>query len=116
MALRGAHSLEREKAGVAWYGRLSHAVNANQTKTPLDVGSKLKAPVLGLYAGHDAGIPVSHVELMRRELANGKTGSEIQVYPGAEHGFYADYRPSYSKAAADDAWQKLLAWLKKNGV
>lgn len=112
-AARGASNV---KAGVAWYGRISHAVNANQTTTPLDVGSKLKAPVLGLYAGHDAGIPVSQVELMRRELGNGKTGSEIHVYPDAEHGFYADYRPSYSKAAADDAWLKLLAWLKKNGV
>jgi len=112
-AARGASNV---KAGVAWYGRISHAVNANQTTTPLDVGSKLKAPVLGLYAGHDAGIPVSQVELMRRDPGNGKTGSEIHVYPDAEHGFYADYRPSYSKAAADDAWLKLLAWLKKNGV
>ena len=72
--------------------------------------------MLGLYAGHDAGIPVTHVELMRHELASGKSGSEIQVYPEAQHAFYADYRPSYSKAAADDAWPKLLAWLKKNGV
>lgn len=104
------------KTGVAWYGRISHAVNANMTRTPLDVGAKLKVPVLGLYGGRDAGIPVSHVELMRREIANGKSGSEIFVYPEADHAFFADYRPSYSKAASDDAWPKALAWLKKNGV
>lgn len=104
------------KAGAAWYGRISHAVNANQTKTPLDVGAKLKAPVLGLYGGRDAGIPLTHVELMHRELASGKSGSEIQVYPEAEHAFFADYRPSYSKAAAEDAWPKMLAWFKKNGA
>ena len=103
-------------AGAAWYGRLSHALNANQTKTPLDVGAKLKAPVLGLYGGRDAGIPLAHVELMRREIAAGKSGSQIEVYPEAQHGFYADYRPSYSKAAAEDAWQKMLAWFKKHGV
>jgi carboxymethylenebutenolidase len=104
------------KAGVAWYGRISHPVNANQTKTPLDLAAKSKAPVLGLYAGRDAGIPVSHVELMRREIANAKGPSEIVVYPDAEHAFFADYRPSYSKTAADDAWPKMLAWFKKNGV
>ena len=35
------------------------------------------------------------------------------VYPNADHGFFADYRPSYNKQAAEDAWPKLLAWFKK---
>ena len=104
------------KAAAAWYGRISHAINANQTRTVLDIGAKLKVPVLGLYGGKDAGIPQSHLELMKHEIANGKSGSEIAVYPDADHGFNADYRPSYNKAAADDAWAKMLAWFKKNGV
>lgn len=55
--------------------------------------------------------------MMRREIGkNPKVPSEIVVYPTAQHGFNADYRPSYSKADADDAWQKTLACMKKNGV
>jgi carboxymethylenebutenolidase len=106
------------KAGAAWYGKLSNAPNAFQTKTALDVGSKLKAPVLGLYGGRDSGIPIGHVELMRREIAaaSPKNASEIVVYPDAPHAFNADYRPSYRKADAEDAWTKMLAWLKKNGL
>ncbi len=105
------------KAGAAWYGRLSNAVNALQTTTAMDVGSKLKAPVLGLYGGQDSGIPIGHIEMMRRELAGStKLPSEIVVYADAPHGFNADYRPSYRKADADDAWKKMLAWMKKNGV
>jgi carboxymethylenebutenolidase len=105
------------KAGAAWYGRLSNATNALQTKSAMDVGSKLKAPVLGLYGGQDSGIPIGHIEMMRRELApNTKVPSEIVVYADAPHGFNADYRPSYRKADADDAWNKMLAWMKKNGV
>lgn len=104
------------KAGAAWYGGLSNAINANQTKTALDIAAKLKVPVLGLYGAKDSGIPVTHVELMRKELATGKSGSEIIVYPDAGHAFNADYRPSYVKTAADDGWQKMLAWFKKNGV
>ena len=46
----------------------------------------------------------------------GKSGSEIVVYPNADHGFHADYRPSFNKEASEDAWKKLLAWFKKNGA
>jgi carboxymethylenebutenolidase len=106
------------KAGAAWYGRLSNATNALQTTTAIDVGAKLRAPVLGLYGGLDAGIPVGHIEMMRREIAANpkKVPAEIVVYPGAQHGFNADYRPSYDKAAAEDAWQRMLAFMKKSGV
>lgn len=104
------------KAAAAWYGSFSNAINANQTRTVLDVASKLKAPVLGLYGVKDTHIPVSHVELMRKEIERAKGASEIIVYPDAGHAFNADYRPSYQKAAADDGWQKMLAWFKKNGV
>ncbi|MDB4935380.1 MAG: Carboxymethylenebutenolidase [Labilithrix sp.] len=106
------------KAGVAWYGRLSNATNALQTKSAIDVGAKLHAPVLGLYGGQDTGIPIGQIEIMRREIAANpkKVAAEIIVYPDAPHAFNADYRPSYRKADADDAWQKMLAWMKKNGV
>ncbi|MDB4946725.1 MAG: Carboxymethylenebutenolidase [Labilithrix sp.] len=106
------------KAGAAWYGRLSNATNALQTKTAIDVGSKLKAPVIGLYGGKDTGIPQAHIDMMKREIAaaSPKNASEIVVYADAYHGFNADYRPSYNQADAADAWQKMLAWMKKNGV
>jgi carboxymethylenebutenolidase len=106
------------KAGVAWYGKLSNAPNALQTTTALDVAPKLRAPVLGLYGGKDTGIPLGHIELMRREIAANpkKVPSEIIVYPNAPHAFNADYRPSYRKADAEDGWAKMLAWMKKNGV
>jgi len=108
------------KAGAAWYGRLSNATNALQTTTAIDVAKKLRAPVLGLYGGLDTGIPIGQIEMMRKEIAATtpapKAPSEIIVYPDAQHGFNADYRPSYNKADAADAWAKMLAWMKKNGV
>jgi len=38
------------------------------------------------------------------------------VYPDAPHAFHADYRPTYRKEAAEDAFQRALAWFKKHGV
>ena len=32
------------------------------------------------------------------------------------YGFHADYRSSYRKEAAEDAWNQMQAWLKKYHV
>ena len=53
---------------------------------------------------------------MKAALAKGKSGSQINVYPDAGHGFNADYRPSYNEKDAKDAWAKMLAWFKAHGV
>ena len=104
------------KAGVAWYGRVEGTGTMLQPKNPIDLAGDMKAPVLGLYGGADAGIPVDGVNRMRDALkAAGKT-AELQIYPEAPHGFHADYRPSYRKEAAQDGWKRALEWFRKNGV
>ncbi len=107
------------KAGVAWYGRLTGAKNERQSAHPVDLAGALKAPVLGLYGGADTGIPLDTVEAMKLALAGGSDAaqrSQFVVYPEARHAFFADYRPSYDKASADDGWQRCLEWLKAHGV
>ena len=121
--LYSAHSRELD-AGVAWYGRLVAAPNANPNpltpRQPIDVVGELNAPVLGLYGAKDQGIPVESVERMREALKRSKSKaagrSEIVLYPEAGHGFHADYRPSYNREAATDGWQRLQAWFRKYGV
>ena len=107
------------KAGVAWYGRLVGAASEITPKQPIDLVAQLKAPVLGLYGGLDAGIPLETVEAMEKALKQGSPAaqaSEIHVYDNAPHAFHADYRPSYRKEEAEDGWKKMLAWFRKNGV
>ena len=107
------------KAGVAWYGRLVGNATAQTPAHPLALVGSLKAPVLGLYGAADTGIPLDTVDKMKAELAKGPAGaksSEFVVYPEAPHAFHADYRGSYRKGPAEDGWQRLLAWLKRNGV
>jgi carboxymethylenebutenolidase len=102
--------------GFCWGGRivwLEGDKTELQPEHPLDVVAKLNAPVLGLYAGKDTGIPLASVEKMRTALKNSKVPSEIVVYTEAQHGFHADYRPSYKEDDAKDGWQRLLSWFKK---
>ena len=104
------------KAGVAWYGRLVGDSSELQPKHPVNIAADLKAPVLGLYAGKDQGISLASVEQMREALKTAKVDSEIVVYPDAQHGFHADYRPMYKEDDAKDGWQRLQAWLRKYGA
>jgi carboxymethylenebutenolidase len=113
--LYAAHSPSL-RAGVAWYGRLAASPSDLTPKSPLDLAGGLRAPVLGLYAGKDQGIPLSDVEAMRQKLGAASDPSQIHVYPEAAHGFHADYRPSYDEAAAKDGWGRLLEWFRKHGA
>ena len=116
--LYAAHQ-PRLKAGVAWYGRLVGQATAQTPTHPVALAGQLKAPVLGLYGAADTGIPLDTVDKMRAELATGPAAakaSEFVVYPDAPHAFHADYRASYRKPAAEDGWQRMLAWFKRHGV
>jgi carboxymethylenebutenolidase len=104
------------KAGVAWYGRLVGDKNAMTPANPIDVVSNIKAPVLGLYGGADAGIPNNTVEQMNAALKKAGKPSMIHLYPDTPHAFHADYRPSYRQKEAWDGWDRCIAWFKKHGV
>jgi carboxymethylenebutenolidase len=102
-------------AGVAFYGPLVDKSDA-APKSSIELAPEVKEPVLGLYGEADTGISVDQVHQMEAALkASGKT-AEFHIYPGAPHGFMADYRASYRKDAADDAWQQALGWFKKYKV
>lgn len=113
--LYAAHN-SNVKAGAAWYGRLVGQPSPMTPKHPVDIAGQIKGAVLGLYGGEDQGIPLNTVEQMRAALKAANNPSEIVVYPTAPHGFNADYRPSYRKADAEDAWKRLMDWFKKHGA
>ncbi|WP_298398856.1 dienelactone hydrolase family protein [Sphingobium sp.] len=109
--LYAAHSADLN-AGVAFYGRLVTDKTALQPLSVIEQVDRLKAPVLGQYGALDKGIPVADVHMMQAALAAaGKSPPDmIIVHEGADHGFMADYRPSYNEAAAKAAWDATLGW------
>src|SRR5262249_32586162 len=103
------------KAGVAFSGSLADK-NEAVPKSSLDLAADVKEPVLGLYGAEDAGIPVAQVKEMEEKLkAAGKT-AQFHIFPGAPHGFHADYRPSYREEASKQAWADMTNWFKKYKV
>jgi len=104
------------KAAVAWYGRLVGEHSERTPRHPIDLADQLKAPVLGLYGGADAGIPIETIERMRTALQAAGDPSHIIVYPDTPHAFNADYRPSYRREQAQDGWKRMGEWFKKYGA
>ncbi len=105
------------KAGVAWYGPLAGAPSDLRPRTAIELAPEIKTPVLGLYAGQDKNITAADIDAMRKALAtSGNRDTRIDVFADAQHGFNADYRPSYNEADAKQGWARMLAWFKNYGV
>ena len=106
------------KAAVAFYGFPADPDSQKSIwpKSATERAGEMKAPVLAMYGEADQGIPVSQVDAFKAALQTAGKTFEIKVYPGAPHGFHADYRASYRKDAAEDAWSQTIAWFKKYGV
>lgn len=107
------------KAAVAWYGRLEGASTPLTPRHPVELAGALKAPVLGLYGEKDTGIPLDSVAKMKTALAQGSAAakaSEFVIYTDAPHAFHADYRPSFRAEAAQQGWERCVAWLRDHGA
>ena len=74
---------------------------------------KIKAAILVHHGGEDKRLVDAWPEYQAALKAAGVT-HEGYIYPGAVHGFNNDATPQrYNKAAADQAWQRTVAWFNK---
>jgi carboxymethylenebutenolidase len=74
---------------------------------------KIKAAILVHHGGEDKRLVDAWPEYQAALKAAGVT-HEGHIYPGAVHGFNNDATPQrYNKAAADQAWQRTVAWFNK---
>jgi carboxymethylenebutenolidase len=71
---------------------------------------KPKVPTLLHFGEKDSGIPLTDVETIKSK----RPEVEIQIYPGAQHGFNCDQRTSYDKPSADLAWSRTMAFFAKH--
>ena len=104
------------KAVVSYYGLLDGMKSPIKPLDPVDFAADLKVPVLGLYAGIDGFVKTAVIDQMRAGIVKSGSGSQIVVFPNVNHGFNADYRPTYDKTSATYAQKLANDWLKERGV
>ena len=85
------------KAAVAWYGPPARPYQgAAGPVTGFDLAKDIKIPFLGLYGETDQNPKPEDARRFGELVKQHNPNVEVVVYPGAGHGFYADYRPSYN--------------------
>ena len=53
---------------------------------------------------------------MQAALKAADSKSSIKLYSNSDHGFLADYRPSFNSVDGPDAWARMMAHFKASGV
>jgi carboxymethylenebutenolidase len=71
------------------------------------------AAVLGVYAENDGRVNASR-DAAAAALEQAGLTHEIVTYPGADHAFFNDTGPRYDRAAATQAWDKVLDWFGRH--
>ena len=100
VAFVAATRLSGLKAAIGYYGG---AVVRFADETP-------KVPTQLHFGEKDAGIPLTDVETVKAK----RPDVEVFIYPGAQHGFHCDERPSYDKASSDFAWPSSIEFFAKH--
>lgn len=81
---------------------------------PVNFTEGLNAPLLGLFGNDDPRPSPADVDELEDALKSHGKNYEFHRYDDAGHGFFAVDRPSYRVEAANDGWEKVLAFFGKN--
>jgi carboxymethylenebutenolidase len=74
----------------------------------------LSCPLLGLFGEEDPNPSPEHATRLQEELdRHGKTYT-FHMYRDAGHAFFADYRPSYRAAPAQDMWHRVMLFYDRH--
>jgi carboxymethylenebutenolidase len=75
---------------------------------PLELTDKLSCSLLAAVGAEDQNpSPELTAQLRERAAASGQT-VKVDIYAGAGHAFFADYRPNYRPEAAAKLWERIV--------
>jgi carboxymethylenebutenolidase len=86
---------------------------------PLELVEQLRCPLLAAIGAEDQNPSPELGEQLRQRASSspvGRSGREIKVdvYDGAGHAFFADYRPSYRPAPAAKLWAEIAPFFARH--
>ncbi len=74
---------------------------------------KTKAELYFACAETDRWAPPETIEALSKSLQGSDVKAEVELYPGAEHGFAFPQRAAYDKASAERHWERLLGLYRR---
>lgn len=101
---------DRIAAAASFYG--TWLVSDAQESPHLNLG-KAKGELYIACAEHDELAPLPMVEELKGLFDKSGNGGELEMYPGAHHGFAFPQRWCYDKPAAERHWERLIALYRR---
>ena len=100
-------------AVLLYHGNIFEA-RGGTAPAPFDLAGRISGPVLGLFGKDDTNPSPEHVTRLDREFMRLGVAHEFHSYDGAGHAFQDFHNAKlYRQPAADDAWEKLLGFLRR---
>ncbi|MBP6010916.1 MAG: dienelactone hydrolase family protein [Alphaproteobacteria bacterium] len=101
---------DRVAAAASIYGVM---LITDKPDSPHVVAKKAKAELYFACAETDRWMPLEQIEPLKQALKAADAKSEVEIYPGTDHGFAFPARPVYKKDAAERHWERLFALYKR---
>jgi carboxymethylenebutenolidase len=114
VALLAAGSLPDFRGAVVYYGGSVEKSWGNEGPTPMQRLRNIRCPVIGFFGNKDVHPSPEIVDQIDAELTRHGVAHDFHRYPDVGHGFQNPAREtSEERHAAEDAWVKTLAFLRK---
>jgi carboxymethylenebutenolidase len=102
-----------------WGGFIDRATPAERSTPerpmpPLDLVERLHCPLLAAIGAEDQNPSPAIGERLRERLQASAHETRVEIYEGAGHAFFADYRPSYRPGPAAALWERVVPFLAKH--
>jgi carboxymethylenebutenolidase len=105
-----AHRADRVAAAASLYGTF---LMTDKSNSPHLAARKTKAELYFGCAETDHWAPIEMVRALKDDLRANDVSAEVEIYPGAEHGFAFPQRPAYHKPSAERHWERLIALFRR---
>ncbi len=84
------------------------------SETDPEVLKNLPGPVLGIFGGADASIPLEEVTALENGLQQAGVPHQISIYENQPHAFLVDAKGIEAGGAQAEAWNEMLLFLDEN--
>jgi carboxymethylenebutenolidase len=111
---------DRLDAAVDCWGGFIDAATPEERSTrerptpPLELARGLRCPLLAAVGAEDHNPSAEVGERLREAVAGTGHETRVDVYEGAGHAFFADYRPTYRPEPAALLWERVVPFLARH--
>jgi carboxymethylenebutenolidase len=81
---------------------------------PLELASKLSCPLLAAVGAEDHNPSPEMATQLRERAQQSGWDVKVDVYDGAGHAFFADYRPNYRPGPAAELWREIVPFFARS--